>query len=175
VRFNPGETLKTIRVQIISDAIPEPDEYFFVTLYNPQGASILNGKCVVIITELQMMMVHYESSDLPAMHEHETAELSELVERGVIGVKENLIPPEWIVPNPQSNQEPLQVIRSDDRAIDVVLTDIHGRAIAYLQSYQNDWSMETLNPGLYVYRISCTDQSGMLVFKTGKLVILSMP
>lgn len=42
--FNPGETNKTILVQIIGDIAVEPDESFFVRLSNPTNASISLGQ-----------------------------------------------------------------------------------------------------------------------------------
>ncbi|MGZ5544989.1 MAG: Calx-beta domain-containing protein, partial [Limisphaerales bacterium] len=40
VTFQPGETYKTINVQILDDFIPEPDEEVLVSLSNPVGGSI---------------------------------------------------------------------------------------------------------------------------------------
>jgi hypothetical protein len=40
--FAPGETTKTISVEILGDAVPESDEYFFVDLFSPSNA-YLNG------------------------------------------------------------------------------------------------------------------------------------
>ncbi|NOX54112.1 MAG: hypothetical protein GXP27_06660, partial [Planctomycetes bacterium] len=44
VLFNPGETLKTITVQVNGDTRFEPDETFFVDLSNPVNAAILDGQ-----------------------------------------------------------------------------------------------------------------------------------
>jgi hypothetical protein len=43
VIFPPGTTTQTITVQVIGDLMFEPDETFFVTLSNPQGAVIGDG------------------------------------------------------------------------------------------------------------------------------------
>src|SRR5205823_108376 len=40
VTFNPGETQKTIVVQVVGDTTYEPDEYFYIYLYSPTGATL---------------------------------------------------------------------------------------------------------------------------------------
>ncbi len=42
--FNPGQVTKTINVVINSDAVPEPDESFIISLVNPSGATALDGE-----------------------------------------------------------------------------------------------------------------------------------
>lgn len=51
LRFNPGETTKTITVAIASDTIDEPDEQFFVTLSNPVNATIATPQAIATITD----------------------------------------------------------------------------------------------------------------------------
>jgi hypothetical protein len=41
--FNPGETSKTINVEILGDTDVEPDEYFYVDLSNAVDASLVEG------------------------------------------------------------------------------------------------------------------------------------
>ncbi len=43
VVFAPGQTERTVTVWLFDDNRPEPDEYFTVTLSNPQGATISRG------------------------------------------------------------------------------------------------------------------------------------
>ena len=50
LRFNAGETSKTIQVPIINDAYQEPSESFTITLSNPQGASLSTLTATVTIT-----------------------------------------------------------------------------------------------------------------------------
>jgi hypothetical protein len=38
--FNPGETSKTVSVQVLGDNVYEPDEYFYLDLSNPTNASL---------------------------------------------------------------------------------------------------------------------------------------
>lgn len=44
--FAAGESSKIITVQVVGDTILEPNEYFFVNLTNPLGATILDGQGV---------------------------------------------------------------------------------------------------------------------------------
>jgi hypothetical protein len=50
VAFSTGQQVKTINVPICSDATPEPDETFLVTLSNPAGAVIQDGQATGTIT-----------------------------------------------------------------------------------------------------------------------------
>jgi uncharacterized membrane protein len=47
--FQPGETVKTIGVPIVTDSDIEPDETFYVNLSNPSGAVILIGRATATI------------------------------------------------------------------------------------------------------------------------------
>ena len=47
--FNPGDTEKTITVQVKGDTLREPDEGFFVNLTDPQNIGINKGQGVVTI------------------------------------------------------------------------------------------------------------------------------
>jgi Ca2+-binding RTX toxin-like protein len=49
--FNPGETKKTLTFSIRGDTLPEGDETFVVSLSNPQGAKLADGKATVTITD----------------------------------------------------------------------------------------------------------------------------
>jgi hypothetical protein len=40
LRFEPGETAKTVRVELLDDALAESDEFFQLLLSNPAGASL---------------------------------------------------------------------------------------------------------------------------------------
>lgn len=51
VTFNPGETTKTIAVEVNGDTIDEPDEAFFVNLSNPVNASLGTSKGTATITD----------------------------------------------------------------------------------------------------------------------------
>ena len=42
--FNPGETSKTVTVQVNGDTTPEPDESFFVNLSNPVNGQLIDGQ-----------------------------------------------------------------------------------------------------------------------------------
>ena len=42
--FNPGETSKTVTVNILGDTDDEPDETFFLNLSNPTNADIIDGQ-----------------------------------------------------------------------------------------------------------------------------------
>ena len=42
--FIPGETSKTVTVNVIGDTIPEPNETFFVNLSSPSGATLFDGQ-----------------------------------------------------------------------------------------------------------------------------------
>ena len=46
VDFAQGESSKTINVVVLGDTLYEPNEYFFVNLSNPLGATILDGQGV---------------------------------------------------------------------------------------------------------------------------------
>lgn len=50
ITFNPGETKKTVTISIKGDTQQESDETFLISLTNPQGAKIVDGKGVVTIT-----------------------------------------------------------------------------------------------------------------------------
>ena len=49
--FNKGETSKSILVPVIGDRLHEPNEAFFVDLYNAKRATITDGRGVVTITD----------------------------------------------------------------------------------------------------------------------------
>jgi len=49
--FAPGETSKTITVQVIGDRLAEPNETFTVNLRNPTNANIGNGQGVGTILD----------------------------------------------------------------------------------------------------------------------------
>lgn len=51
VFFNPGETVKTVTVQVNKDLVDEANETFFVNLSNPVNATILDGQGVGTITD----------------------------------------------------------------------------------------------------------------------------
>src|SRR5437660_1579847 len=42
--FNPGDTQKTVTVQVNGDTLNEPDETFFVTLTNPVNSTITRAQ-----------------------------------------------------------------------------------------------------------------------------------
>ena len=48
--FAPGETTKTVSVQVNGDTLYEPDETFFVNLSNPANATISDAKGIGTIT-----------------------------------------------------------------------------------------------------------------------------
>ena len=51
LRFDPGESTKTITVAVTGDAFLEPDESFTVTLDNAAGATIINGEGTGVIRD----------------------------------------------------------------------------------------------------------------------------
>ncbi|HLF62215.1 MAG TPA: HYR domain-containing protein, partial [Saprospiraceae bacterium] len=171
--FQPGQTLKTIRVTIIVDGIAEPDEYFLIKLFNPQNAPILNAIGVVIITESEMGLssssgteqydvsgwIHGLSPD-----PKKTFQLSQ-------DVTSAWHAPGVLVPNPQTKYASLLVLGLPMETFDVLLTDMHGRVVADLRNYENDWSMSALSGGMYLYRIVHKTSTGSEVVNTGKLII----
>ncbi len=64
VRFLPGETEKTIRVDVIEDESVEPDETFTVTLTDPAGASLADATATGTITNDDMTGVVVEPTEL---------------------------------------------------------------------------------------------------------------
>jgi hypothetical protein len=59
--FAPGETSKTISVQVTGDRLGEPDETFFVNLGQPAGAGLLKvqGVGTILDDEPRVRMVNY--------------------------------------------------------------------------------------------------------------------
>jgi chitinase len=51
LRFNPGETVKTIAVAVRNDSLVERDETFFVNLSQPTAASIQTGRATGTILD----------------------------------------------------------------------------------------------------------------------------
>lgn len=49
--FNPGDVTKTITVSVEGDTLDEPDETFFVNLFNPSNTAILDNRGRGIITD----------------------------------------------------------------------------------------------------------------------------
>ena len=51
--FAPGETTKTVLVEVVGDLTDEPDETFYLDLSGPTNASILDsrGNCTIIDDE----------------------------------------------------------------------------------------------------------------------------
>jgi hypothetical protein len=47
--FQPGETVKTISVSVVTDSDVEPDEIFYVNLFNATNVEILSGRSVAAI------------------------------------------------------------------------------------------------------------------------------
>jgi hypothetical protein len=54
LKLYPGETQAVIAVEIIGDAMPEPDETFFLDVFNPVGGSF--GKDVVQLTAIRTII-----------------------------------------------------------------------------------------------------------------------
>lgn len=50
VYFNPGDTSKTVEIDVVGDTVAEPDETFHVGLSNPRGATIGTGQGDATIT-----------------------------------------------------------------------------------------------------------------------------
>jgi VCBS repeat-containing protein len=46
LRFAPGTTSKTVKVEILGDQVTEPEEQFSLVLTGPRGASILDGSAI---------------------------------------------------------------------------------------------------------------------------------
>jgi PKD repeat protein len=51
ITFAPGETTKTITVQVLGDALDEFDENFFLNLTNPENATIIKNQAVTTILD----------------------------------------------------------------------------------------------------------------------------
>ncbi len=49
IRFHPGTTRRVVSITIVDDKIEEADEYFFVVLSQPSGATILRDTAICII------------------------------------------------------------------------------------------------------------------------------
>jgi hypothetical protein len=50
--FAPGETTKTITVEVVGDATPEPDEYFFVNLSGASGNALIGfGQALGLVSD----------------------------------------------------------------------------------------------------------------------------
>jgi Ca2+-binding RTX toxin-like protein len=49
--FQPGETQKKIMVTVLDDSLPEPDEIFYVDLFNPTFARIKDGRAFGVILD----------------------------------------------------------------------------------------------------------------------------
>jgi Calx-beta domain/Dockerin type I domain/SdrD B-like domain len=67
VTFDPGETTKTISVQVKSDAVVEPVETFFVNLGAPTNATIGDGQAVGTIFDSltgSQVQIRLEATDL---------------------------------------------------------------------------------------------------------------
>ncbi len=67
VTFNPGETTKTISVQVRSDMVTESDETFFVNLGAPTNATIGDGQAVGTIFDIiagKQVQIRLETTDL---------------------------------------------------------------------------------------------------------------
>jgi len=50
VQFGPGETQKTINILLVNDNLVEGNEFFFVTLSNPSGNSVIGNPSSVNVT-----------------------------------------------------------------------------------------------------------------------------
>lgn len=62
--FAPGETSKTITVNVLSDTVVEPNETFVVNLSNATGATIADGQGVVTITNDDVSLPSLTISDV---------------------------------------------------------------------------------------------------------------
>jgi hypothetical protein len=171
LKFLPGQTLKTVKVTIMANAIPESNEYFMVKLHNPQGAPILNGTGVVIITESLMMLQQQVSFSAPEAQSTQVTTFNDEKEKDMIEFAPRNIPRVAIVPNPQTKYSPFRIVGSAQYRYDITLTDMQGRVVVALKDYANDWSMSDLSPGIYVYHIRCRDQQHEVHLESGKLVI----
>jgi fibro-slime domain-containing protein/uncharacterized repeat protein (TIGR01451 family) len=49
VTFQPGETLKTVTVQVVADTLSEPDERFRLNLSNPVNAVVADGQADAVV------------------------------------------------------------------------------------------------------------------------------
>ena len=78
-----------------------------------------------------------------------------------------------IVPNPQSSDNALIIRGLPEGSFDLKLFDLHGRQVTAQENYNNDWLMNALNPGMYVYRITSRVEEEYIHVWMGKLMIIS--
>lgn len=67
--FDPGETQKTISIATDDDPIVEPVENFQVTLFNPDGATILDGEAIGLINDNDVAQPTISIADAAAVEE----------------------------------------------------------------------------------------------------------
>jgi hypothetical protein len=60
--FNPGERAKTVTVVLTADALPEPDETFYLGLSNPSGGFIIRPEGSCLITEVRVTGLSVDTS-----------------------------------------------------------------------------------------------------------------
>jgi hypothetical protein len=154
VRFLPGQTSKHIRVQIKTDLIPEPDEYFLIKLSDPVNAELLQDEGVVIITESAIPQPIYGGYT----PQHSSGALAFQTD-------------DLIIPNPQSRKSAFQIYHPSLHNFDVLLMDESGKVYLNQKQYSNDWQMTDLNTGIYLYRVKYKDENDNPFEFSGKLFI----
>jgi hypothetical protein len=60
--FNPGERTKTVTAVLTADALPEPDETFYLALSNSSGGAIIRPQGSCLITEVRVTGLSVDTS-----------------------------------------------------------------------------------------------------------------
>ena len=155
LRFLPGQTSRNIRVTIKADVIQEPDEYFMIKLSDPVNAELLNDEGIVIITESGLEQNF--NVDIP----------SHAIYRPFGSASH-----EPIIPNPQSKQSVFQVFNLASNNVEVLLMNEEGKILLESKHYNNDWTMEDLDTGIYLYRIRIKTENDIPLEFSGKLIVI---
>ncbi len=124
--FAPGETTKTISIQIKSDNVSEPAEWFDVELNTPQNATISDGLGRVTISE--SLMTINKNSVTP--------------ENGYFRVQ--------AYRNPTHSYFELQIASSDNSRIKLMVRDVLGRLVETMERGVSTIRIgNTYRPGIY--------------------------
>ncbi|MBA2499780.1 MAG: T9SS type A sorting domain-containing protein [Chitinophagaceae bacterium] len=131
--FAPGETTKTINVEIKSDNTPELTEYFDVQLNTPQNATIANSTGRVTIIEGVISMAKNQT----------------ITEAGnVFEVR--------VSPNPTSDYFMLDVRTNNKEQLQIKITDVNGRLIESIRKPMSNRVLlgNTFRAGVYFAEVT---------------------
>ncbi|MBI4657808.1 MAG: immunoglobulin domain-containing protein, partial [Verrucomicrobia bacterium] len=90
--FAPGETSKTVTVQVIGDSAVEPDETFSVSLSNPVGATIADGQGVGTIANDDTSPSPNLPAEVRIANRSDTAKTGALNENFVVTAETGSVP-----------------------------------------------------------------------------------